>query len=371
MAQFLEKLGFDQLWLPDHLLFPEASPAFDPWMVMGAMAVKTSKAQFGPAVTDPHRTHPAVLAQRLATLDQMSKGRVILGLGSGEAMNLDPFGISWRERKVGKMKEFIAVVRGLLDSKEPFTFEGDFYQLDRARLTVRPYKDRHIPIYMAALGPMMQGLAGRTVDGWFPTVIPADYFDSYFEKMGNSAERAGRDPDALAKVATVVCGLNTDGKTSKQDLIDYLRPLGGALVWAPVLERLGLDFSPPSKAQSSYMDVNPCDPESLERYFALERWLPDELISPSLTHGSPEDILKTCRDFEKAGATHLQIFFGSTDPIGSFLQFANLVMPKLKGVPPTLLARSLFALLRIPIEKGWVKKRFPAPPMRIPDPVEA
>lgn len=367
VGRFLEALGYQQLWFPDHTLFPDLSPAWDAWTSMAALASKTRTAQLGPAVTDPYRTHPAVLAQRICTLDHLSKGRFVLGLGSGEAMNLEAFGIPWRERKVGRMKEFITVLRGLLDSKEPFSFDGDFFQLERARLSVRPYKNRRIPIYMAALGPMMQGLAGRLADGWLPTLIPAEAYAEYFHPLATSARKHGRDPDALARVATVALAIDTDGSVTMPDLVEFLRPLSGLLVWAPVMERLGLTFDPPPEARSSYMEVNPCDPDSQEAYWEMERWMPAEIMEKALHFGDAEDAYQTCLRYAQAGATHLYVALASPDPMGNFIVFAHQVMPRLTGRPATPLARALGTMLGPAIRKGWVRKRFAAPKTPLPN----
>lgn len=366
IGRFLEKLGYQQLWFPDHTLFPDLSPAWDAWTSMAALAAKTSTAQFGPAVTDPYRTHPAVLAQRICTLDHLSKGRFVLGLGSGEAMNLEAFGIPWQERKVGRMKEFITVLRGLLDAKEPFTFKGDFFQLDRARLSVRPYKNRRVPIYMAALGPMMQGLAGRLADGWLPTLIPAEAYAEYYQPLAASARKHGRDPESLARVATLALAIDTDGSTTMPQLIESVRPLSGLLVWAPVMERLGLAFDPPPGARMSYLEVNPCDPDSQEAYWEMERWMPSEIIEKALYFGGVEDAYRTCLRYAEAGATNLYIAFASPDPMGNFITFAHQVLPRLTGRPATPLAKALGTLLGPAIRKGWVRKKFSAPKTPLP-----
>lgn len=365
LARFLEALGFQQIWLPDHLLFPEGGPSYDPWTTMSALAHITKKPSFGSAVTDPHRLHPALMAQKLATLDQLSRGRVILGLGSGEAMSLDPYGISWRERKVRKISEFISVVRGLLDSQEPFTFEGDFFQLRKACLAARPYKKRHIPIFMAALGPMMQKLAGKKADGWFPTLLPASEYGEYFRPVAESARKAGRDPDSIARVATVMAGINTDGALTIEELVERLRPMSGALVWPGVLKRLGMEFNPPPEAQSSYLEVNPCEPESLERYWEMQRWMPSELIEQAITYGDAAEITHHCQRYIDQGATHLQMYFGSPDAFGSYIVFAHQVMPKLTGRPPTVLASLLGTALGPAIRSGFIKRRLGAPMTRM------
>lgn len=360
-ARFLEALGFQHLWNADHMLVPEGEPCYDPWTLMGPMAMKTKRVTLGPGVTDPHRHHPAVLAQRLATLDQLSKGRVVLGLGSGEAMNLEPYGISWRERRVRKVSEFITVLKGLLDSPEPFTFEGDFYQLKRARLAVRPYQERHIPIYMAALGPMMQKLAGKKADGWLPTVIPPEFFQDYFEPMAESARKAGRNPDTFPRVANVVAAMNTDGNTSDDDILEVLRPLSGALVWPPVMERMGHQFNPPPEADSSYLEVNPCNLESLKSYWELQRWLPDETLKSSVVYGGADEIVEQCRKFSLAGASEIVLVVAALDPLGAFVQIARDVLPRVTGRPPTPLARLMARALGPLIRRGVTKRRFPAP----------
>ena len=369
IGRFLEALGYQHLWLPDHLLFPDLSPAYDAWTTMAVLADRTKTAGFGPAVTDPCRTHPASLALRIATLDQLSKGRFVLGLGSGESMNLDGFGFDWRDRKVGRLKEFITVLRGLLDSNEPFTFEGDFYHTDRAYLSVRPYKERHIPIYMAALGPMMQRLAGRMADGWIPSLIPAEAYAEYFQPMAHSAQKAGRNPDDLHRVATIAVALNTDGKITMPELVDFLRPLSGLLVWAPVMERLGHKLDFPPEAQSSYIEVNPCDPESQERYWEMERQMPSAVMEEALNFGDSEEIYQACRAYVDAGATQIQVAFASPDPLGNFILFANQVLPRLTGRPVTPLAKTLGTLLGPAIRRGMLRKYFPVKATPLPEKV--
>ena len=103
-----DKLGFDSLWLPDHLSFISPHPAFEAWTIAAAIAVQTKNITIG-ATSDPHRNHPAVLAQRLATVDHLSKGRTALALGVGESMNLDAYGIPW-DKPFQRMTESIDTV---------------------------------------------------------------------------------------------------------------------------------------------------------------------------------------------------------------------------------------------------------------------
>lgn len=367
LARFLEALGFDQLYVPDHTLFPEGGPSHDCWSVMAALACATKRIQFGPAVTDCHRLHPVVMAQKMATLDQLSKGRLFLGLGSGEAMNLEPYGIPWKERKVRKMSEFLDVLRGVLTSFEAFDYDGDFFTLKQARIATRGYKGRQIPISMAALGPMMQKLAGKKADGWLPTTIPVQEYRNYFEPLAEAAREAGRDPDSLTRVATVMACLNTDGRLTEEDVVKRLRPMSGALVWPPVMERLGYEFDPPEEARLSYIDVDPCNEEHMERYWALQRWMPAEMIMESVCYGSVEEITRECEAYVEAGATHLQMYFGAPDILGSWVLFARYAIPRLTGKPPTALAVALGLLLGPAIRVGLLRRYLSAPKVRFPE----
>lgn len=360
LGMFMEKLGYDTLWFPDHMLFPDFSPAPDPFTIMAAMAAKTKRVQLGTAVSDPHRVHPAVLAQKLATLDQLSQGRVILGLGTGEAMNLDPYGIPW-DRKVARLREVITILRGLLDSPEPFSFEGDFFTLRKARLGVRPYKKRRIPIYVAALGPMMQKLCGQLADGWFPVVVPHQFYREYFGGVAAAARAIGRDPETFDRVATVAL---TVGDLARAELEAIARPYALTLVWPVALERLGIPWNPPEHLKEThYISVNPCDEEHLKRYQELQQWMPLEMIEKFVYSGPLEEIARVLKAFIDQGVTHFSIQNASLDPLTTTAQLCSQVYPRFTGKSPTLtaqvtgkvfpMARKLGLMPRVPGPRDW------------------
>ena len=104
-----EEVGFDSIWIADHLAMIPVGYCPEVWSILGSLAISTKYVMLGTGVTDPHRRHPALLAQTLATLDQMSRGRMVLGIGPGEAINLDPYGIPW-DRPVARMVEVITIM---------------------------------------------------------------------------------------------------------------------------------------------------------------------------------------------------------------------------------------------------------------------
>ena len=135
IAKVNEEAGFDSIWTPDHLLFMPPGIVPEAWSLLAAISAVTEKAVLGTCVSDPHRHHPAVLAQKVATVDRISGGRVILGLGAGEAMNLEPFGICWKNA-VTKLVEAVTIMRRLW-SGEIVNHEGKFWELRDAFLQIR------------------------------------------------------------------------------------------------------------------------------------------------------------------------------------------------------------------------------------------
>ena len=224
LAQRAEADGFDAVWWPCHLMgwHPDSvwnedftplagmqhSPHvyFEPLSMMGAVGAVTSRIRVGVAVTDVVRRHPAMLAQHALTVDHLAGGRSILGLGSGERLNVTPYGIDWR-KPVGRLTEAIEVIRLLWASDGPVRFEGDFFRLEDAVLGLRPYADAPPPIWLASHGPRMLALCGRSADGWMPTNIGPEDYAAKLDVIRESAELAGRDPASItpSMLAYVLC----------------------------------------------------------------------------------------------------------------------------------------------------------------------
>lgn len=322
LARAFEWMGFDQIWFPDHITFPDFMPAPDPWSIIAACALKTKRIEFGTAVSDPHRSHPAAFAHRLATVDQLTRGRIILGLGTGEVMNLDPFGIPW-DRRLGRLKEAVHVMRGLLDSDDPFSFDGEFFHIREARLSVRTFKKRHLPIFLAALGPRAQEFAGQMADGWTPTSIPPQFFAEYFAPVARAAREAGRDPEDIDRCAMMTLAL-TDRAAP---ILDLLSDHALGLIWPPVAERMGLQLEPPAEAADThYSTVNPHDGESLRKFNLHQRSIPHHVIEKFIYLGDVKRIRRAIGEFIDAGANIFHITNASLDPT-AILKIANEVVP--------------------------------------------
>ena len=206
-AVLAEDVGFDSVFISDHFQpwMHEGghAPAALPWL--GAVGARTSRVLLGTSVLTPtFRYHPAVIAQAFATLGVMFPERIILGVGTGEALNEVTLGLDWPDppERFQRMKEAITLIRELW-ADERVTYEGNFWHVNDATVYDRP--DRPVPIYIGASGPAATRLAGRMADGWITTSgkDPALYTDKLLPALEEGLEKAGRtadDVDTLIEV---------------------------------------------------------------------------------------------------------------------------------------------------------------------------
>jgi len=168
-AVYAEEMGFRTAWFGDHIFpwFHSGKRSSFVWSVLSVALEKTDRIKVGPGVTVPigARYHPAIVAQAAATIDNMYPGRLLLGVGSGEALNERPFWSGrwpqWEER-MERLTEGIKLIRMMWDSKEPFKFEGKYFSSDFYYLYTKPRK--RIPIYFSAIGRRAARLAGTLAD---------------------------------------------------------------------------------------------------------------------------------------------------------------------------------------------------------------
>jgi alkanesulfonate monooxygenase SsuD/methylene tetrahydromethanopterin reductase-like flavin-dependent oxidoreductase (luciferase family) len=166
-----EELGFDTAYLVDHLVDtdgPPDHPCLESWTLLAALAVQTSRIRLGVLVTSNTFRHPAVLLKAAVTVDHVSGGRLILGLGTGWHVDEHRrYGIDLPPpaERVDRFEEAIEVITGLM-AAERTTYSGRHYRLDDAPLAPRPIQTPRIPILIAAHRPRMLRIAARHADQW-------------------------------------------------------------------------------------------------------------------------------------------------------------------------------------------------------------
>jgi alkanesulfonate monooxygenase SsuD/methylene tetrahydromethanopterin reductase-like flavin-dependent oxidoreductase (luciferase family) len=215
-AREAERLGYDSVWVGDSLL---ARPRGEPVALLGAIAGATSRVQLGTAVLLPLLRHPLMLAQQLATLDRVSRGRLIVGAGPGNELpgthaELAAVGVR-SDHRVGDMLAALDRVRRL--------WRGT----DEVKLEPRPVRPEGPPIWLAAHGPRMLRATGKAFDGWMPLpATPAQYAE-WARAVRQAAESAGRDPNSVVRGVYLTVALAGTTERARSELDDYIRAYYG------------------------------------------------------------------------------------------------------------------------------------------------
>lgn len=316
-AQRAERDGFDAIWWPCHLMGwvpdsvwtedmtelarhqPNPHEYFDPLMMMGAAGATTSRIKVGVCVTDTIRRHPAMLAQATLTADHLSGGRAILGLGSGERMNVQPYGMEWH-KPVGRLEEAIRVMRLLWSTDKPVDFDGQFFTLRDAVLGLSPYEGRMPQVWLAAHGPRMLRITGRLADGWLPTNIRPDAYAEKLAAIRKSAEGAGRDPDTIvpSMLAYVLCA--PDEETLEAMCASPMARVLFAAVDLPpeTYERHG--STSPFEGGTGFHSFVPTRVERAE-VERLVSHIPGGIVREHTLCGTPEMLAEQIRTYQEAG----------------------------------------------------------------------
>ena len=326
IMRLMHLLRVDSLFLPDHYLSfvprsvwgPALTPAaklvpspdafFDPFVMMGMMAARFRRVRIGTGVTEPFRRHPATLAQAFVTLDHLTRGRAILGIGNGERENTEPYGIRFTKR-VARLEEALAIIRRLWESRgEPVDFDGTFWRLRRALFATPLHAGRAPAVWVAAHAPRMLALTGRFGDGWYPTMKMGAA--EYAEKLGRieaAAHEARRPFGRFEPALQIQLALGRDRRT----VLDALArlPAGGALAMllpGPLWTRHGLRH-PLGDEFEGFPEFVPEEvtPAQLE---TARRQVTPELIGDGVFAGSVRDVIDELRPLVAAGLRHVVIW---------------------------------------------------------------
>lgn len=204
-----EDAGFDNIWVTDHY------NNHNVYIVLEAMAASTEKVRMGPGITNPYLVHPAWTASAIASLNESSNGRAILGLGPGDKMTLDALGVG-REKPLGKVREATEVIRKLLTEKR-VSYDGTHFKLTGASLRNRPEGD--IPIYLGAQGPKMLELASSIGDGILINASHPKDFAYAFKHIEKGAYSADRDLANIDVAAYTCISIDYDVNKAKRKVL--------------------------------------------------------------------------------------------------------------------------------------------------------
>jgi alkanesulfonate monooxygenase SsuD/methylene tetrahydromethanopterin reductase-like flavin-dependent oxidoreductase (luciferase family) len=211
MSKMAEAVGFDTIWVADHLIFRNAGSVvmepgvsrgpYEAWTLLSAIAAVTSTVTLGPFVACNSFLEPALLAKMADTLDEVSGGRLLLGLGADwHEPEYTAFGFPF-DHLAGRFEEALKIVVPLLKG-ERVTFHGTYYHVDDALLTPRGPRPGGPPIWIGAKGPRMLRLVGQYADA-YNTVWHTDVSQALprFANMEAACREVGRDPATMMRTS--------------------------------------------------------------------------------------------------------------------------------------------------------------------------
>jgi alkanesulfonate monooxygenase SsuD/methylene tetrahydromethanopterin reductase-like flavin-dependent oxidoreductase (luciferase family) len=230
-----EQAGLDLVGIQDH---PYQRRFLDTWSLIPFLAARTSRIRFFPDVANLPLRPPAVLAKAAATIDVLSNGRFELGLGAGAFWEgIGAMGGPQRtpRESVDALEEAIQIIRLMWSGERTIDFEGEHYTVRGLHPGPQPAHD--IGIWLGAYGPRMMRVVGRLADGWIPSLprMPLEEVPPRQRAIDEAAEKAGRDPGAIRRIANV-SGTITDGGTAS----GWLE--GPPEHWAEELTRLASEY---------------------------------------------------------------------------------------------------------------------------------
>ena len=288
LAETAEGHGFDSVWCGDSVL---ARPRLEALSTLAAIAGRTQRVKLGTAVFLPALRNPVILANEVANLDIISKGRVILGVGIASKTpsvekEFTACGVSFRHR-VSIFEECITLMRRLWTEPQ-VTFNGRHFQLDGISLGLRPVQQGGVPIWMAASAEKPQRRMLKVGDGWFPNSTSPKAFTEGWQQIEALAKESGDDAGRLHKALYTTLNINEDKAQADKEMKEFIEGY------------YGMPFETMSRTQSVFT-------------------------------GNVQDAVNWLKGFIDAGAQTLVIRFGGPDQAGQLELCGKEVIPRLQG----------------------------------------
>ena len=285
MAETAERAGYDSVWIGDSIT---SKPRMEPMTAMAAVAARTSRVKIGTAVLLNALRHPVHLAHAAATIDNISGGRTVLGLGAGRSNNQmfvnehAAVGVPIMER-AARMEEGIRVMRALWTG-EAVSNDGEFYPLEDVTLEPRPVQES-IPLWISS-NWVRRGLArvAELGDAWITNVPSVEQFDRCWERIEQCAGEMGRDPSGIGRCLYISVNLKDDA--------------GEALAEG-------------------------------DRFMQAYYSVPYDVISKQLlcVFGPPQQCIDAIEAYKESGADYFIVRFASPDQMGQMARFTEEVLP--------------------------------------------
>lgn len=298
---YCEKVGYDSIFMMDHLnSIPMSSEVVSSNIILPIAASKTEKVNIGSCVTDPYRRHPSQIALDALTLQRLCNGRFILGIGAGEGMNLNDFGII-SDKPASRLIEVVEVIKELWKTtqsrKGRVDYMGKFFNLKSARLQ---YPTKNLPkLWIAANGPRLIEFTGKVADGWIP-LCNAKLFKKHLKILG----KGGRLDD-IEKACELFVVISKDNP-------DLARKIGkgiglGLSVNPYILEEYNLKVPEEFHIRLLKENLSELEKSHIKIMDFAQQNIPEKIVESMTIFGTPEDCIEQLDEFVEAGVEHFLI----------------------------------------------------------------
>lgn len=236
VAELAEELGYDSIWAGEHLSFH--NPILDVGVALSTFAAVTHRIRLGAGVVLLPLRHPSLVAKLAGSLDYVSQGRLLLGVGGGGegAKDFEAAGVPMRERG-SRTDEAIAALR-VLFAERPASFAGRHYAFRDVAIEPPPVQAGGPPILVGGRSEAARRRAGRLGDGWLPYLISPRSLAAGIEDVRAHASGAGRDPDELRHGVVAFALVDDDGTRARAAAREHLSQRYGMAFQAHHVERL-------------------------------------------------------------------------------------------------------------------------------------
>ena len=311
LAKRAEEADFEYCWITDHYNNRNV------YSSLTAIAQKTEKMKIGPGVTNPYIIHPAATASSIASIDEISGGRAILGISAGDRTVLSALGVKL-ERPFPAVSEAIQIIRRLL-AGERVDFDGEIFKLKGAKLNFKP--ERRIPIYIGAQGPKMLRLTGEISDGALINAshpLDLNYAMSEIKRGADEAQRPLEEIDIAAYTSFSVADSDEKAKKAAKPVVAFIV----SATPSAVLERHGIPTEDASRVREALKSG---------KFGEAVTSVTEAMLDSFCVHGTPTDCIKRIGEILKSGIT--QFVVGSPigpDPKASIEIIRSKVMPSFR-----------------------------------------
>lgn len=296
-------------------------------MSHSACSLSTKEILLGPHVSDPYSRLPAMIAQAMASLDEISNGRTIISLGAGGS-GFAELGVA-RTRPADTLREAVRIIKGFL-ARERFSFEGQVFKVSNVSLG---FKTRSIPIYISSRSPQVLQVAGEVADGVVIGTYSSKQGISYaLENVRKGAKRVGRALSDLDVVSWVYMSISKDGKSA----IENVRPFVASAIYR-TSERAHRHIGIPEELAKDIGNVFAREHDIYTTGgLKAGRLLTEETVRKFSVAGTPDQCLEQIREIAKLGINKVWILplsfpgahYVRPETFEVLVPFANEVMSK-------------------------------------------